>query len=280
MIPRPWTVCERPEPTWIVRNHMNADGTLSGAKLINFVKNNSDTLKELYPHDQVSTFGALARNAEENMRWRTSTAVKGGSDSVKNYLAALDKVEKGNGHHVTVGLMATEALGFGLENMERIGWKEAGLAAIGAGTAYLANTLRQAGIRNTANLYREAMANPELARSLISKMPASADAGALQKLRPGAQAKPDRRADVDASGLAFAWPALRRIAVAVKTKARIGSVLNILLWDGQIELHQHAAAVAYAKLRRKAKGLGFARMRDAPAERARGPRGCTALGWL
>ena len=157
----------------MTRNFTNADGSISGAKLINFVKNNSDTLKELYPHDQVSTFGALARNAEENMRWRTSTAIKGGSDSVKNYLAALDKVEKGGGHQVTVGLMATEALGFGLERMESIGWKAAGLAGIGAATAYLANTLRQAGIRNTANLYREAMAKPELARSLISKMPAS-----------------------------------------------------------------------------------------------------------
>ena len=50
---------------------------------------------------------------------------------------------------------------------------------------------------------------------------------------------------------------------ALGNKARTGSALDVLLWDGQIKLHQHAAAVAYAKLRRKAKGLGFARMRDA-----------------
>ena len=32
--------------------------------------------------------------------------------------------------------------------------------------------------------------------------------------------------------------------------------------DRQIEPHQHAAAIAYAKLRRKAQSLGFARMHD------------------
>ena len=48
-----------------------------------------------------------------------------------------------------------------------------------------------------------------------------------------------------------------------------GSALDHLLWDGEIAFHQHAAALAYAKLRRKAKNLGFARMRDAlPIEHA------------
>lgn len=44
-------------------------------------------------------------------------------------------------------------------------------------------------------------------------------------------------------------------------KARTtGSVLDVLLWDGQIKLHQHATAIAYAKLRRQAQNLGPARM--------------------
>ncbi len=79
---------------WIVRNHSNADGTLQPANLIKFLRDNGDTLNELFPHDQRSMFGALARDAEAGMRWRTSTAVKGGSDSVKNLLASLDKVQK------------------------------------------------------------------------------------------------------------------------------------------------------------------------------------------
>ena len=50
----------------------------------------------------------------------------------------------------------------------------------------------------------------------------------------------------------------------LQPKARTtGCVLDLLLWDGQIEPHQHAAALAYAKLRRKAQSLGFARMHDA-----------------
>ena len=53
-------------------------------------------------------------------------------------------------------------------------------------------------------------------------------------------------------------------------KAQTGSVLDVLLLDGQLELHQHAAALAYAKLRRKVQSLGFSQMRDAlPTEHAR-----------
>ena len=55
-----------------------------------------------------------------------------------------------------------------------------------------------------------------------------------------------------------------------KPEASEGTPLEVLLWDGQIEFHQHVAALAYAKLRRKAKSLGFSRMRDAlPTEHAR-----------
>ena len=167
---------------WLVRTHMNADGTLSGAKLIFFINSNRDTLGELYPHDQRTTFGALARDAEGGMRWRTSTAIKGGSDSAKNFLAALDKVEKSGGRHVSVGFVAVEAISLGVEKLESVGWKVAGIADMGTAVAYLGNTLRQVGIRNTADLYREAMANPDLARAFISRMLAAADGNALHNL--------------------------------------------------------------------------------------------------
>ena len=109
----------------------------------------------------------------------TATAVKGGSDSVKNWLAALDETGKGSGKHVTLGVVAIEAIAQGLEHA---GWKGAAYAGTAAAGAYLVNTLRQAGIRRTADLYREALLNPEVARALIQKMPASADAGALHNL--------------------------------------------------------------------------------------------------
>lgn len=44
---------------------------------------------------------------------------------------------------------------------------------------YMANSLRQAGIKRTADLYIATLADPELARVLISKMPTSADSGTL-----------------------------------------------------------------------------------------------------
>ncbi len=76
-------------------------------------------------------------------------------------------------------MVAVEAISQGLEHA---GIRGVAYAGTGAAFAYLANTLRQAGIRKTADLYREAMANPELARAFISKMPVSADAGPLHTL--------------------------------------------------------------------------------------------------
>lgn len=72
---------------------------------------------------------------------------------------------------MTLGVVAAKAIGHGLAH--------AGLKGTGAAGAYLMNTLRQAGIRNTAQLHRVALLDPEVARSLISKMPASPQGVAL-----------------------------------------------------------------------------------------------------
>ncbi|RYC31383.1 hypothetical protein D3273_13415 [Lichenibacterium minor] len=159
---------------WIVRNHTNADGTLSGAKLISFVKQNGDSLRELYPHDQVSMMGAVARDAEAGARWRTTTAIKGGSDSVKNLLAAAS--ENGQGHHTTLGMVAVEAVAQGFEHG---GLQGAAYGGMGAAALYMMNAMRQAGIRRTSDLYIAALADPEVARTLISKMPTKANRGAM-----------------------------------------------------------------------------------------------------
>ena len=198
---------------WMVRNFTNADGSLSGAAVINFVKNNSDTLKELYPHDQVSTFGALARNAEENMRWRTSTAIKGGSDSVKNYLAALDKVEKGRrppGHGRLDGNRGAR-LWPGADGEHRV---ESGRP-------------RRDRCRNRLSRQHPATGRHQEHGEPLSRGDGETRTGPVAhledaglgrrwrpaQLRPGAQAKSDRRADVDASGVASGWAILRRSTV-------------------------------------------------------------------
>ena len=159
---------------WLVRNHTNADGTLSGAKLISFVKQNGDSLRELYPHDQVSMMGAVARDAEAGARWRTTTAIKGGSDSVKNLLAAAS--ENGQGPHTTLGMVAVEAVAQGFEHG---GLQGAAYGGMGAAAFYMMNAMRQAGIRRTSDLYMAALADPELARTLLSKMPTKADSGTM-----------------------------------------------------------------------------------------------------
>ncbi len=161
---------------WMVRNHLTTDGSLSGAKFIGFLRDNRDTLRELFPNNQVSMFGAVARDAEAGAAWRTSTAIKGGSDSAKNLLSALSEASKSNGKHVTLGVVAVEAIAQGLDHA---GLKGAAWAGAGAAGAYMANSLRQAGIKRTADLYIAALADPELARVLISKMPTTAESGTL-----------------------------------------------------------------------------------------------------
>ena len=159
---------------WIVRNHTNTDGTLSGAKLIGFLKQNRDSLAELFPHDQLTMMGAVARDAEAGARWRTTTAIKGGSDSVKNLLAAA--AEGHRGPHATLGMVAVEAVAQGFEHA---GLEGAAYGGAGAAALYMMNAMRQAGIRRTSNLYMAALTDPELARTLISKMPTKPDSSTM-----------------------------------------------------------------------------------------------------
>ncbi len=159
---------------WLVRNHTTSTGALDGAKLIGFLKQNADSLRELYPHEQVSMMGAVARDAEAGARWRTTTAIKGGSDSVKNLLAAAS--EGGHGSHTTLGMVAVEAVAQGFEHG---GLQGAAYGGMGAAALYMMNSMRQAGIRRTSDLYMAALADPELARTLISKMPTKADSGTM-----------------------------------------------------------------------------------------------------
>ncbi len=165
---------------WIIRTHQNADGAMSGANFIKFVRDNRDTLKELFPESQISTFNAIARDIEANAKWRTETSIKGGSDTIKNAKPMLEKaIDQGKRHFsimgaATAGFLTGFSAGGGVNG-----------AIIGASTSaavYLMSKLREAGIRQIDDLYREALLNPERARSLLAKMPEKADAAALQRL--------------------------------------------------------------------------------------------------
>lgn len=159
---------------WLVRNHIGADGTLKGGDLIRFMRENRATLTELYPSAQLSMMAAVARDAEAASRWRTTTAIKGGSDSVKNLLAAAADGREAT--HATLGMVAVEAVAQGFKHGGITG---AAYGGMGAAALYLMNNMRQAGIRRASDLYMAALADPELARALISKMPASATAAPM-----------------------------------------------------------------------------------------------------
>lgn len=156
---------------WLIRTHSNADGTLSGAKLIKTIRENHDTLKELYPADQISAFSEIARDIEVNSRWRSETAIKSGSDTAKNVKPMIEKALDQTKRHISIMSAATAGFLTG-------GAK----GALVGGSLYLFNSLRSAGIRRVDDLYREALLHPEVAKLLISKMPDGLDMSKLHRL--------------------------------------------------------------------------------------------------
>ena len=164
---------------WIVRTFQKADGTVSGARMIDFIRDNRDVLKELYPTAQMSMFGAIARNIEENSRWMTETAIKAGSDSAKNIKPMLSDSVKTSAKHTSMMMIAAEAM---REGFDRDGVRGATLAGGGAATLYMLNSLRSAGIKSVGDLYSLALSDPEKARFMISKMPETSEGGKLRAL--------------------------------------------------------------------------------------------------
>ncbi len=118
--------------------------------------------------------GAVARDAEAGARWRTTTAIKGGSDTVKNLLAAAAEGHGISNHDPRDGGGRGGGQGF-----EHGGLQGAAYGGMGAAALYMLNSMRQAGIQRTSDLYMAALADPELARTLISKMPTKADSGTM-----------------------------------------------------------------------------------------------------
>lgn len=142
--------------------------------LISFVKENGAVLKELYGHEQVTSWGAIARAQEENIRWRTETAAKDGSDTTAKlirYFKGASVVGKTVEHTslLTAAYVAIE------QGFEHGGWKGAAGGA-GVGTlAYLANGLRSIGIRSADDLTRAALADVNVAKLVIGKAPTDAN---------------------------------------------------------------------------------------------------------
>ncbi len=159
---------------WMARNFVSdSTGQVVPHKLISFVKENGDTLKELYTHEQVSMMGALARATEANIKWRTETAVKDGSDTAKKLIAYMKGGAAGKiAEHTSLLLVAGEAISQGFEHG---GVKGAALGAGGATLAYLANGLRSLGVRSADDLTRAALADVNVAKLLVGKAPTDAN---------------------------------------------------------------------------------------------------------
>lgn len=166
---------------WIARTFVSdSTGLLEPHKFISFIKENRDTLMELYGHERVSSFGALARAVEENIRFRTETADKMGSDTAGKLVkffkgGAAGEVAK----HVSLLTVATEAV---VQGFAHGGVTGAAYGAGAAAIAYLANGLRGVGIRSAEDLTRAALADVRVAKLLYSKAPTATNLGPAHAL--------------------------------------------------------------------------------------------------
>ena len=163
---------------WIVRTHLAAgdagasgEKQIRGAKLISFLKDNRDVLRELYTPEQMNMLGAVTRSIETDSKWIAATAAKNGPGTAKDTAPKLMESAKATAKHTSMAMVAMEGFDKG---WEQGGWAGVGIAAA-APALYLMNNLRTAGIRRVDDLYQDMMIDPNLAKAMLAKMPDTTD---------------------------------------------------------------------------------------------------------
>lgn len=149
----------------------NAEAGTSGEAAIksdqfqSFVKNNRAALAEIFSPEELGSLDAIAADLQRSNRSLNAVKIPGQSNTAQDLMAAqasgrpsvLGALMSGIGTAAATGAIAlTHGLGAGFATL--------------IGASALAQ-LRNAGIKQTNDLLRDAMLNPELARSLLSKAP-------------------------------------------------------------------------------------------------------------
>lgn len=150
----------------------NVEGGDTGVNLLkadgyqNFVKNHGAALRQLFGDEGLANFKAVAEDLKRTNRSIQGSNLRTGSDTAQNMAAA----EKARSAPSVLGKIITEAA---LEG----GGAAAGMATAGPAGAVggfilgkILAPLRAAGLQKVDQLVTEAMLNPELAKTLLSKI--------------------------------------------------------------------------------------------------------------
>lgn len=140
----------------ILRDHQNADGMLSGAKLRNFITDNQPVLEAAFGKGSADVLGTIAEDAERYQQAAGIQRSKLGSDSFANFMRWAR--EKGAGH-ASLGAMMLETGHLMLNGEVNIALGAAGAAALGI--------LRARGVRKVNDLVELGMTNPEIGRAMM-----------------------------------------------------------------------------------------------------------------
>lgn len=151
----------------------NADAVKADA-FMTFVRHNNDVLKIVLTKPQLDSLRAIAQDLQRSARSANTKAVAG--PGTAQDVAAT---EKGRISHVSLLAKMAGGAGAGFAAHGVSGAVGGGLLALGS---HVIGGMREAGLQRVNDLVREAMLNPELARTLLMKAPIKPNIGSAVTL--------------------------------------------------------------------------------------------------
>jgi len=157
----------------------NAEAATSGTNLIsanafqNFVKQNRDTLRQVFTAQEVEMMDRIAQDITRANRSVTAIKLPGGSNTAQDLMAQAAKGGESLLSRI-LRLKQAESTGAGAA----AGWLVGGLpGAVAGGAAGWVNSARQAGMQKVQDIVKEALLDPALARTLLKEAPVKMDRG-------------------------------------------------------------------------------------------------------
>jgi hypothetical protein len=159
----------------------NTEAANTGTNLIKsdqfqtFVLRHQQALRQVFDADQMKVINSVARDLQRSNRSIAGSKLPGGSNTAQDAAA----VARHGGAQSLISQLGTAAAGVLVGHMAGVG-AESGL--VGVFGAKVVAQMRKAGIDSVNDLITEAMLNPELARSLLAKVPGKPPQSVLNRI--------------------------------------------------------------------------------------------------
>ena len=143
-----------------------ADRAFKADTFQTFVRRSAPALRQIFSDDQVKAIQNIAVDLQRSQRSTIGSKLPGGSNTAQDLAAGA---KHGGGGPSTVGLLvAAESAGEAVHHVIGPFGRVFGMVGAAVGSA-----MRQAGLHTVNDLVAEAMLHPDLARTLLMKVPGS-----------------------------------------------------------------------------------------------------------